>query len=787
MNKEEKEAAAAAEKLAAREAKLRELRLQAGQTPERTNVQTKQTQKHKHKKSLYRNNPMLDQTVGEWLKRDGLEDVKSWEIDGNGSGGVNANTGTHSLNFQRNNTGSIRVEVLVETRPTIHSKWHRYGMEMCNRLQVGDFIDAADNDCKWFEAVVREINSDTIKVHYMGWSSRWDGHILRRRKDNNTSEACRKLPGPPAPLWSQTSSWREQITINDEVEVREASSLAQRPKWFRAIVKAVGKENDKVRTLEGGADLELYGDSKKGREKEHILLLNGKRQVFVEVPQENFNAIIPMKQNISKLLHEQAKSKSTVVPNPPYMRWVNLYGEEICERNTHNTIPKGGGDLDGDVVAQPPATVKYIHDPKRAPVEVLRPFNNVHGAGFIREHLKGVPPCPGSVGLHNLGNSCFLNSIVQCLNHIEPLTHYFIKGLYRNDLNENNPLGSGGRVAIAYASLLNDMWCGEYSILAPRTLKTTVALFAPQFNNVYQHDSQEFCSFLMDGLHEDLNRVKVKPYVEDLDGNGMKDDEIAIETWRKHLLRHDSVVVDHCQGMHRSHLTCPKCNHESLKFDVYSTISLPITKTEGGGPILLSSCLKEFTTAEQLDMENAWYCPKCEDHVCAKKHITLWSTPDILILHLKRFTFDACHRTKGNVVRSKVEDRVNFPVDGLDLSDFIIGPIDEDSPPIYNLFGVSEHSGTTANSGHYTATVRNSRDGKWYRYNDSNVGITSGDVAITGGAYVLFYQRSRGSSKWASMENMMKEKQIDPYNAISVDQDGFTEVKSKKKKKKNSP
>ena len=53
----------------------------------------------------------------------------------------------------------------------------------------------------------------------------------------------------------------------------------------------------------------------------------------------------------------------------------------------------------------------------------------------------------------------------------------------------------------------------------------------------------------MYGLHKDLNCVKVKPYVEDLDGNGMKDDEIAIETWRKHLLRHDSVVVDHCQGI----------------------------------------------------------------------------------------------------------------------------------------------------------------------------------------------------------------------------------------------
>ena len=91
-----------------------------------------------------------------------------------------------------------------------------------------------------------------------------------------------------------------------------------------------------------------------------------------------------MKQNISKLLHEQAKAESTAVPNPLYMWWVNLYSEKNCGRNTHNTILIGGGDLDGDVVAQPPATVKYIHDPKRAPVEVLRPFNNVHGVGFIR-------------------------------------------------------------------------------------------------------------------------------------------------------------------------------------------------------------------------------------------------------------------------------------------------------------------------------------------------------------------------------------------------------------------
>lgn len=98
------------------------------------------------------------------------------------------------------------------------------------------------------------------------------------------------------------------------------------------------------------------------------------------------------------------------------------------------------------------------------------------------------------------------------------------------------------------------------------------------------------------------------------------------------------------------------------------------------------------------------------------------------------------------------------------------------------LIGVSEHTGPTANSGHYTATVRNSRDGRWYRYNDAHVGETTGDAAVTGGAYLLFYQRSKGSARWAGMENVMNERGVDPYGGNETDQDGFTKVKNNKKK-----
>eukprot|EP00978_Attheya_sp_CCMP212_P024303 scaffold76138_cov53-Attheya_sp.AAC.4 len=681
------------------------------------------------------------------------------------------------------------IEVFVEERHPSSSKWLREELILEHRIQVGDFVDAQDSSGKWYEAVVKNVTEDTAKVHYFGWNSRWDS-VIRRKHGSDIVKGTVKNADPPCPLWSQSNRWRENATVGTEIEIRDSSSLVQRPIWFKGIIRFIGEGNDAPRDTSSGAEIETHEQESgtSDEEKKMLILLKRTRQVLVEVPQENFNS--PASPRKPKRGWMRAKPSpsfdesvlSEPVAEPPFIRWVNLYGEEICELGTHLKVES--------LQKVSPAMINYSHHPSRPLVEVLKSHNNIFGGGFVRESLRGIPAAPGSIGLQNLGNSCFLNSILQCMNQMEPLTQYFLKGAYQRDLNRNNVLGSGGVVARAYAELLNDMWSGEYSILAPRLLKQTVASFAPQFNNVYQHDSQEFFSFLMDGIHEDLNRVKKKPYVEASEGLGRDDEVVAMESWRKHLLRHDSIIVDHSQGMHRSHLTCPHCGKESIKFDVFSSISLPLNTDEkdDSAPISLSACLDDFITGEQLDEENAWYCPKCKKHVCALKMIALWNTPDILVLHLKRFSFKNCQRRRV-LLRSKVERKVEFPVDSFDMSPYVLGPIDPEAPPIYKLCGVSEHSGATANSGHYTATVRNSKDGKWYRLNDSQVGTSSGDAAITGGAYVLFYQRVKGRSKWAGMEKEMKARNIDPYGTDKIpdhlpDKDGFTQVRSKNGKQK---
>ena len=675
-----------------------------------------------------------------------------------------------------------QIECLVEVRPTLNAPWPRESLDLVRRMRVGDFCDAQDVAGKWFEAMVCKIDDESVTVHYFGWASRWNTKLKRTLTSSIDGMANKLLP--PAPLWSQTPRWRERLQVGDIIEVRDTSSLVHRPKWYKGEVKQIGRPNDTRRELEGGADLEMYPvngtggniveDDESDIKKEPLLLLKRGQQILVEVAQEKSEkagAVVFTKNR--SLLQAEDLSLESLLPEPPFLRWVDLYGEEICQLGTHLK-------LDDDIKS--PSILKYELEYGRKPVEIMKSHPSLGGAGFMRESLRGAPPAPGSVGLHNLGNSCFLNSTVQCLNHMEIITQYFLRDLYNSELNRQNPLGSGGNVAMAYASLVKKMWSGDYSVLAPRSLKQTVAAFTPQFDNSYQHDSQEFCQFLMDGLHEDLNRVKQKPYVEELEGFGMEDRQAAVESWRKHLLRHDSIFVDHCQGMHRSHLTCPQCGRESIKFDVYSSISLPLASKKDHSAIQLEDCIEMFMEGEQLDERNAWYCPSCRRHVCALKLIALWSAPDILILHLKRFQFDTC-MTSGGMLRSKVDDTVDFPIDGLDLTRFILGPIDKDAPPIYKLFGVSEHTGPTANSGHYTATVRNSIDGQWYRCNDSHVGRTSGEAAITGGAYLLFYQRQKGSSRWAGMEKAMMENHVNPHDALEVDQDGFKRVKTRKKKK----
>ncbi len=164
----------------------------------------------------------------------------------------------------------------------------------------------------------------------------------------------------------------------------------------------------------------------------------------------------------------------------------------------------------------------------------------------------------GLCGLQNLGNTCFMNGAVQALLHCEPLVSYFFAGLYKKEINKKNPLGMKGELALALAELTKEAWrSSSGSAVSPKQLKHVIGRFAPQFQGYQQHDSHELLAFLLDGVHEDLNRVHEKVYVE-MELKGELDDRQRAKTlWEKHELRNRSIIVDLFHAQLKSTIVCP--------------------------------------------------------------------------------------------------------------------------------------------------------------------------------------------------------------------------------------
>jgi ubiquitin C-terminal hydrolase len=188
------------------------------------------------------------------------------------------------------------------------------------------------------------------------------------------------------------------------------------------------------------------------------------------------------------------------------------------------------------------------------------------------------PQHEGKIGLNNVGNTCFMNCALQCLSHATPLTRHFLSNTFKSDVNTKNPLGSGGKLALAYDNVMKEIWMKVKSTaISPTALRRAIALFAPRFAGCLQHDAQEFLAYLLDGLHEDLNRIVMPPYVEMPDVTDGHNMAIAgARAWDAHKRRNDSLVLDTFYGQFQSTCVCPKCQKVSVSFDTFNHVSLEI-------------------------------------------------------------------------------------------------------------------------------------------------------------------------------------------------------------------
>uniref|UniRef100_G3NL37 Ubiquitin carboxyl-terminal hydrolase n=1 Tax=Gasterosteus aculeatus aculeatus TaxID=481459 RepID=G3NL37_GASAC len=363
----------------------------------------------------------------------------------------------------------------------------------------------------------------------------------------------------------------------------------------------------------------------------------------------------------------------------------------------------------------------------------------------VREHLQRA--ASGATGLRNLGNTCFMNAILQSLSNIKQFSCYF-KELPAVSLRSGKTAGrrmyhtrSQGETSVSlveeFRKTLCSLWQGSQTAFSPDSLFYAMWKIMPSFRGYQQQDAHEFMRYLLDHLHRELQYSRNGASHPVCPQDGVR---FSTADGKCYINGTASVVTSNFGGILQNEVNCLICGTESRKFDPFLDLSLDIpsqfrqkrSKDQEPGPTCtVRDCLRSFTDLEELDETELYYCHKCKKRQKSTKKFWIQKLPKVLCLHLKRFHWTA-------FLRNKVDTYVEFPLKGLDMRCYLLEP--ENSLPencLYDLVAVVVHHGSGVGSGHYTAY--GSHESQWYHFNDSTVTLTNEDVVRKAKAYILFY------------------------------------------------
>ncbi|CAF1245962.1 unnamed protein product [Adineta ricciae] len=326
-------------------------------------------------------------------------------------------------------------------------------------------------------------------------------------------------------------------------------------------------------------------------------------------------------------------------------------------------------------------------------------------------------------GLKNLGNSCYMNSIIQSLSFNFRFTNYFLTGEFYKDINQKNKFGSGGLVVKEWFNLVYALWCSQFSQLSPYPFKNVVGSLQRAYLGTQQQDAHEFLVFLLDSLHEDLNQA-TRPRLEEIKAENYKtDQQLADATKQAFHLHNKSIVIDLFYGLFKSTTICLSCSYNSIRFEAFAIISVPIPPVR---QCSLDECMDLFREFEHLTGEERYECSKCKRLSDKKRRLDIWELPKIFIVHFKRFRLQQMRYIKN-------ESLIRYPTASVDFSRWTHNR----SASKYSLVSVVNHFGSM-NSGHYTSFCKDGN--QWYYCDDES--IRAADIRELENnvhAYLLFY------------------------------------------------
>ncbi|XP_036078103.1 ubiquitin carboxyl-terminal hydrolase 36 isoform X3 [Rousettus aegyptiacus] len=306
-------------------------------------------------------------------------------------------------------------------------------------------------------------------------------------------------------------------------------------------------------------------------------------------------------------------------------------------------------------------------------------------------------------GLHNLGNTCFLNSTVQCLTYTPPLAGYLLSREHSRSCRQ----GSFCMLCLMQNHIVQ-AFANSGNAIKPVSFIRDLKKIARHFRFGSQEDAHEFLRYTIDAMQKAC-----------LSGCARLDRQTQATT----------LVHQIFGGYLRSRVKCSVCRSVSDTYDPYLDVALEIRQAAN-----IVRALELFVKPDVLSGENAYMCAKCKKKVPASKRFTIHRTSNVLTLSLKRF---------ANFSGGKITKDVGYP-EFLNIRPYMSQSSGE--PVMYGLYAVLVHSGYSCHAGHYYCYVKAS-NGQWYQMNDSLVNSSSIKVVLNQQAYVLFYLRIPGSKK----------------------------------------
>ncbi|QKF93826.1 peptidase C19 ubiquitin carboxyl-terminal hydrolase [Fadolivirus algeromassiliense] len=404
----------------------------------------------------------------------------------------------------------------------------------------------------------------------------------------------------------------------------------------------------------------------------------------------------------------------------------------------------------------------------------------------------------GLSGLKNQGNTCYMNSIIQCISNLNPFRSWLMKEKFVEKMTMNvidkladekrkkenisddisvkikrTQIDDVCKTTIVYrlAELLKTMW-SQNATVTPKSFKHVVGQQCELFRGFSQNDSQELLNLVLDRVHEETKsevvvsfkniQPSVLQYVQVQKECTEKINNIELDiTEREKFLTYlseyrknhidDAIITEAYlywkNYIRKSHSIITDlftglffskitCSECNTVTGSFEPFTILSVPTKEDGETTLDESISQFSKEEILTGDNQYHCNECKKKVNAVKRMYIWEPPNIMIIQLKRFKNDSWRTTKTS-------SKVVFPIDNLDIKQHLsdLHPVNNTE---YDLWAISEHRGT-CNYGHYVAYCKNGINNKWYEFNDDDiVHVPNDDLAkevITKNAYILFYVR----------------------------------------------